>query len=510
MQRLRNVRRNVRKLKVASLFRKKERARVPLEQPVEILFDEQLLSLQESLSEKDHRLAQCEQLLAQTLAETDRLAQTQQVHIQMLHRINEQNAGKIASDRDQHLKQLQTMDERTEELYAIINDMSQSLEYYRNDASRTSWTAKEVESSVTAENEDADDQEADDQEAPSEPVQEQVHLCLPVALSFNSSSTTNSVPEVKPVPPVDAEHETPVTQQEEIPLNLPVALPCPSTCEQAIQHQGCPLEQLLDNALGGPVNLFTFFSQFDANIVSQLAPYAMSMLNTQPLGEGGQGAVFKVMNIITREELAMKVMKKCHEQSPEGLFQKWNLKTQQSLMGRDLPGLVTLNEVVVGDQYIVTVQRLVCGVTLSQLLDQGYCTSPGDVTMQDLVRCVESLTRSINVLHSDFRMVHNDLKPPNIIIEADTLMPFIIDCDLLFSSGVKIGSCGTEDYMSEFMKSFGVAASVNDHHAMQVIINEIDVSWREDDRSVRSKLRYLHDYFYDKVEDFNTRLQQLF
>jgi serine/threonine-protein kinase len=128
------------------------------------------------------------------------------------------------------------------------------------------------------------------------------------------------------------------------------------------------------------------------------------------LGRGGMGKVFRVRNLITDREEAMKVMLPELDQTP-GVVDRFlrEIKVHASL---DHPNIAMLRTALRSGDAIIMILELIEGVSLEEKLRQGPLAVPvsASYAKQVLAALDYSHTRGI---------IHRDIKPANVLITND-------------------------------------------------------------------------------------------
>ena len=148
------------------------------------------------------------------------------------------------------------------------------------------------------------------------------------------------------------------------------------------------------------------------------------LLNTDPIGRGGMGAVYKVRDSALNNIRAMKVLASQAVGEPEmvkrfrneaQLMSQLTEKLRKS--GRsDIP-VVWVYDAGRDDEYFYShyfVMDYVDGVTLREHLN-----SYGGLPLEQVLNIGSSVARTLEYIHKQ-RIIHRDIKPSNIMIETPT------------------------------------------------------------------------------------------
>ena len=131
------------------------------------------------------------------------------------------------------------------------------------------------------------------------------------------------------------------------------------------------------------------------------------------LGKGGMGTVFRVRNLLSDREEAMKVALPDLNSDP-GLADRFlrEIRLHASL---EHPSIAALRTALRIDNQVLMIMELVEGVSLDERIRQG----PLDV--RAATRYVDQVLQALDYAHSR-GIIHRDIKPANIILTKDDLV----------------------------------------------------------------------------------------
>ena len=150
----------------------------------------------------------------------------------------------------------------------------------------------------------------------------------------------------------------------------------------------------------------------------------------EPIGNGGQGTVYKVVDINnTTETFALKLLKKQKDKERRTRMRN-EVNNVKLLSNIHLTEIIDTNcdlyEEIDTDLYYVS--TYVNGCTLEE-----YCKSK-DVSLSDALKFFEDILEVVSYCHEN-NILHRDIKPENILLKEDSISNFvIIDFGLSFNS----------------------------------------------------------------------------
>lgn len=129
------------------------------------------------------------------------------------------------------------------------------------------------------------------------------------------------------------------------------------------------------------------------------------------LGEGGMGAVYEALDIITRRRVAIKFLK------PEVAKDQDNLerfeREARAMASLSHPNIVSVLNVGYFNGIHYMINELIIGKTLDSELD-----TRGRFTYLEAIDILDQLCVAIKLAHSK-NVIHRDIKPSNIYISSD-------------------------------------------------------------------------------------------
>ena len=167
------------------------------------------------------------------------------------------------------------------------------------------------------------------------------------------------------------------------------------------------------------------------------------------LGRGGMASVWKARQISLDRFVAIKMLSSAFSAAEEDI-QRFRLEAQAAARLKH-PSIVQVYDANFSNGIYYFVMELVDGYTLGDLLRRK-----GRITMEDALTVAESVAVALDYAWSLYQMVHCDIKPDNIMVDADGTVK-VTDLGLcrslaLVKATEKIGPndeiLGTPAYMS--------------------------------------------------------------
>ncbi|MBX3322111.1 MAG: protein kinase [Phycisphaeraceae bacterium] len=241
----------------------------------------------------------------------------------------------------------------------------------------------------------------------------------------------------------------------------------PEEIAREISEIGQPLAQSNQFDEGTTAPTSEFLKQASFGDLPRAGPPCIDGLETlHELGRGATGTVWLARDILLKRLVAVKV-----------LHPKYTTESAQLLAGAAQAALVAhpnLTQVLHagrGDLGTYLVQEYARGEALTSVLQRRGALSPSEA-----VRIVEAVAHAAGALH-DAGMVHRDIKPGNVVLEADgsvKLTDFGLLVNQSLTSAVLDGRniSGTPAYMAPEMFD-GAASARTDVYAMGIMLYEL-------------------------------------
>ena len=130
------------------------------------------------------------------------------------------------------------------------------------------------------------------------------------------------------------------------------------------------------------------------------------------LGRGGMASVWKARQISLDRHVAVKILSAAFATDPEDIRRfRGEARTAAQLKH---PGIVQVYDANFSDGVYYFVMELVDGYTMGDLLRRK-----GRVSVEDALIVAESVAVALDYAWSHYQMVHCDIKPDNIMVDAD-------------------------------------------------------------------------------------------
>jgi len=180
-------------------------------------------------------------------------------------------------------------------------------------------------------------------------------------------------------------------------------------------------------------------SGFD--IPSTLAGYRIE----RELGRGGMGRVYEAEHVQLQRRLALKVL--APHLTADEAFRERFVRESQLLAAIDHPNIIPIYDAGEADGFLYIAMRYVEGADLKALLERE-----GPLDAERAVGLVEQVADALDAAHAR-DLVHRDVKPANVLVDAETERIFLTDFGLakrlrgqgLSGAGLFLG---TVDYAS--------------------------------------------------------------
>ncbi|MEM7049325.1 MAG: protein kinase [Acidobacteriota bacterium] len=167
------------------------------------------------------------------------------------------------------------------------------------------------------------------------------------------------------------------------------------------------------------------------------------------LGRGGMGEVYKVWDPRLERHVALKVLRAYSEEAAGRLMRE--ARAQARL---DHPNICKVYEVGEDADRPYIAMQCIEGAPLDEVAES--------MTLEQRVRVIAQVAEAVHEAHRT-GLIHRDLKPSNILIEEETLRPYVVDFGLVHQED---GTCltvegavlGTPPYMAPEQADGGSAA----------------------------------------------------
>ncbi len=130
------------------------------------------------------------------------------------------------------------------------------------------------------------------------------------------------------------------------------------------------------------------------------------------LGRGGMASVWKARQISLDRYVAVKILSSSFSTDPEDI-QRFRQEARTAAQLKH-PGIVQIYDANFSDGVYYFVMELVDGYTMGELLRRK-----GRVSEEDALIVAESVALALDYAWSHYQMVHCDIKPDNIMVDAD-------------------------------------------------------------------------------------------
>lgn len=130
------------------------------------------------------------------------------------------------------------------------------------------------------------------------------------------------------------------------------------------------------------------------------------------LGRGGMASVWKARQVSLDRHVAVKILASSFATDPADI-KRFRIEAQSAARLKH-PGIVQVYDANFSDGVYYFVMELVDGYTMGDLLRRK-----GHLTIEDALIVAESVAIALNYAWEEFQMVHCDIKPDNIMVDAD-------------------------------------------------------------------------------------------
>ncbi len=130
------------------------------------------------------------------------------------------------------------------------------------------------------------------------------------------------------------------------------------------------------------------------------------------IGRGGMSAVWRARQVSLDRHVAVKILSKDFAADPDDV-QRFRQEAKAAANLKH-PGIVQVYDANFSDGVYYFVMELVEGYTMGDLVRRK-----GRLSVEDAVTVAESVAVAMDYAWSHFKMVHCDIKPDNIMVDAD-------------------------------------------------------------------------------------------
>ncbi|MDB4873818.1 MAG: hypothetical protein JWM41_264 [Gemmatimonadetes bacterium] len=160
----------------------------------------------------------------------------------------------------------------------------------------------------------------------------------------------------------------------------------------------------------------------------------------RPLGEGGFAVVYLVLDLALKRDLAVKVL------SPDIITSKSMLerfrREAETIAGLSHPNIIPLHFIGQRDDLLYLAMPCIAGGSIADRLERE-----GPLPVDDVVRIVSEVASALAHAHKR-GVIHRDIKPPNILVDAESGRCLVTDfgiarsADLaqLTATGIMLGT----------------------------------------------------------------------
>lgn len=144
-------------------------------------------------------------------------------------------------------------------------------------------------------------------------------------------------------------------------------------------------------------------------------PHTFSLPNFEVLGllgRGGMASVWKARQISLDRHVAIKILSSSFANDPEDI-KRFRMEAQAAARLKH-PGIVQVYDANFSDGVYYFVMELVDGYTMGDLLRRK-----GHLTIEDALIVAESVAVAMDYAWTHYQMIHCDIKPDNIMVDAD-------------------------------------------------------------------------------------------
>ena len=157
---------------------------------------------------------------------------------------------------------------------------------------------------------------------------------------------------------------------------------------------------------------------------SQIAGYRI----TGALGQGGMGTVYAAEHAILGRKAALKTL--LPALAGDGDFRERFIAESQMVAALDHPSIIPIYDAGEADGIVYIAMRYVSGGDLADLIDKGQLES------ERAVEILEQVAGALDAAHAN-ELVHRDVKPANVLIEAEAGRVYLTDFGIAKRAGAR-------------------------------------------------------------------------
>ncbi len=207
--------------------------------------------------------------------------------------------------------------------------------------------------------------------------------------------------------------------------------------------------------------------ELDTNLSPAAQDPARRFVRWKPLGEGGQGSVFRAYDIESGGEVALKRVDLAALNDPAKRERLVTAARTEILAASriDHPGVARVRGLIVkpgGDALLI--EDLIDGKTLRSIM-------PGPIATRRALDLIARIGFALSAIHAA-KIVHCDLKPENIVLAAPT-QPVIVDFGIALLGPGQHSSCGTPAYMAPEQRRCARIDARTDLYALGIVALEL-------------------------------------
>jgi len=222
----------------------------------------------------------------------------------------------------------------------------------------------------------------------------------------------------------------------------------------------------------------------------------------EQVGAGGFGAVYRAHQTLLKREVAVKVILPTHANKPY-FIRRFEIEAE--LVARlEHPHIIPLYDYWRDPEGAFLVMRWLGGGSLRQLLDQER-----QLSIDEIVRVFDAVCSALSIAHRN-RVVHRDIKPDNILLDADD-NTYLADFGIARSEDFKTmsdhGGLGTIPYGAPEQFKEGEITPQTDIYALGVLLYELLAGVHPFGGSTASEMLFKH--LHDPLPDITALVPDL-